>query len=255
MTFKNISITGLLAIGLMAISSCSNDDSSLKANNEEAMGKLNLASLKVVTTTIEVTPMSRAAQPDINDFFIVISDANGEALQADFYGNLPETVALPVTEGEEYTISVSTFKPDEVPDAEWESAYFTGSQNFSIKPNVITDVPEISCVLKNIMVDVDFSEDLRPYLGDDITVTVRSTLTGAELKFIPGNNETGYFYINDEALTETRENSLIATLDGTVDGNIITDQLSFDDVESGKYYKFTFGIKNPDSSDPWAENN
>lgn len=255
MTLKYIAITGLSAIGLMGMSSCSGDEFPVETNTEDVTGILNLASLKVITTTVDVTPMSRAAQPDINDFYIVISNTEGEELHADYFGNMPETIALQVTEGDEYCISVSTFKPNEVPDAEWESAYFTGSQTFTIKPNVITDVPEIRCVLKNIMVDVDFGDDLKPYLGDDVEVTVSSTSTGAELIFVPGSDKTGYFYIDDSSLASQQGSSLIATLSGTVDGNNVTDQLSIDNVESGKYYKFTFGIKNPDSSDPWSENN
>ncbi len=195
-------------------------------------GALNLESLTVGTQDIEkvATVAPGRAEVALDDFIVLIKDGTGKTHLECSYGSKPEIVTLPVGD---YTLYV---KSHEVTPAEWEKPYFAGSADFSITNGKIAMIGEVTAFFKSIRVSVAFSDELLATFGDDVRVNVKAGAEG-ELDFAPTETRSGYFAYIDGSTT------LVAELSGTIAGTFTTDRRDYTDVEPGKHYILTYGIK------------
>ena len=144
-----------------------------------------------------VKPKTRAeeAQPDVDQFIVEITDAEGASVYKDTYANLQAETAetdgkkkLPVGS---YTMEVRSEEPSSEL-ADWEHPVYFGSKNFVIeKDKTNEELKEIVCTLNNIKVTVACSKDLADRLTDATVSTV--TLGETSMVFAKGEARAAYF--------------------------------------------------------------
>ena len=224
--FNKIMIAAVLVA--MSLTSC---DKGLVAEME-ALGKLSLKGLTVTVVNNEEEIESRAASTDVKTFKVeIVSKASGEIAGAWTYNALPEIVTLPVGD---YEINVYN---EALKDAAWESPYYSGTREFTVKENEIADVEAVLCKLSNLKVSIKYSEQLQQVIGDDVVVNV-AVGENSSLDFVYGEARSGYFRCEGE------NRSLVATFSGTVDGYYVSEYKVISDVAAGQHRIITFSLKN-----------
>lgn len=143
-----------------------------------------------------VKPKTRAeeAQPDVDQFIVEITDAEGTPVYKDTYANLraetDETdgkMELPVGS---YTLEVRSEEPSSEL-ADWEHPVYFATRDFAIEKDKETPLEEIVCTLNNIKVTVACSKDLADRLTDATVSTV--TLGEKSMVFAKGEARAAYF--------------------------------------------------------------
>lgn len=143
-----------------------------------------------------VKPKTRAeeAQPDVDQFIVEITDAEGTPVYKDTYANLraetDETdgkMELPVGS---YTLEVRSEEPSSKL-ADWEHPVYFATRDFAIEKDKETPLEEIVCTLNNIKVTVACSKDLADRLTDATVSTV--TLGEKSMVFAKGEARAAYF--------------------------------------------------------------
>ncbi len=143
-----------------------------------------------------VKPKTRAeeAQPDVDQFIVEITDAEGTPVYKDTYANLraetDETdgkMELPVGS---YTLEVRSEEPSSKL-ADWEHPVYFATRDFAIEKDKETPLEEIVCTLNNIKVTVACSKDLADRLTDATVSTV--TLGETSMVFAKGEARAAYF--------------------------------------------------------------
>ena len=217
-----IYIFALIFSTLFAMSSCSS--MSEKFENElpaDAMGTMKL-------TSPIVSMESRAVSA--SNFIVRILQGNSVVAQYSSYAKMPEIITLPVGE-----YSVEAYSPN-LKDAAWDSPYYYGVETFAIQKNQLTEVSTLICYFSNIKVTIGYSEDLFAMLGSDVKVTV--SIANGKLEYLPTNPDAaGYFKAVDA------ENTLVAVLTGTIDGQNITSVQTFTDVKAGEARHIIYSMK------------
>lgn len=208
-------------------------DNGEKDNEVLAEGQLNLTSLKVAVEAETDGVISRA---NINtaDFIIRIFDKNqGNKIKEWKYSEMPEIFSLKVG-----SYLVAAYSHDIMP-AEFDRPYFYGSQSFDITADNITDIEVLKCFLRSIKVTVEYADNLRELLGDDVIANV-SVGEGA-LAFTKNEVRAGHFQATNETV------NLLATLTGTIDGAIITPiEKAFPGVKAGEHRIIRYSMKEVD---------
>lgn len=143
-----------------------------------------------------VKPKTRAeeAQPDVDQFIVEITDAEGTPVYKDTYANLRAETAetdgkkkLPVGS---YTLEVRSEEPSSEL-ADWEHPVYFATRDFAIEKDKETPLEEIVCTLNNIKVTVACSKDLADRLTDATVSTV--TLGEKSMIFEKGEARAAYF--------------------------------------------------------------
>lgn len=143
-----------------------------------------------------VKPKTRAeeTQPDVDQFIVEITDAEGTPVYKDTYANLraetDETdgkMKLPVGS---YTLEVRSEEPSSKL-ADWEHPVYFATRDFAIEKDKETPLEEIVCTLNNIKVTVACSKDLADRLTDATVSTV--TLGEKSMIFEKGEARAAYF--------------------------------------------------------------
>lgn len=143
-----------------------------------------------------VKPKTRAeeAQPDVDQFIVEITDAEGTPVYKDTYANLRAETAetdgkkkLPVGS---YTLEVRSEEPSSEL-ADWEHPVYFATRDFAIEKDKETPLEEIVCTLNNIKVTVVCSKDLADRLTDATVSTV--TLGEKSMIFEKGEARAAYF--------------------------------------------------------------
>ncbi len=234
----NIFYVGILSVLLLA--SCDKDFDNVMDKEE---GSLSLKNFEVSVHNAEDVIESRSSSVNVNTFQVtIVNKSTGEEAGTWTYGSLPEIVML--NEGS-YTVKV---KNQELEDAEWDSPYFYGEQDFTIKKNDVTEVEPIVCKLSNLKVSIKYSDELKSVIGsgDDILVDV-TVGENSSLDFVYNETRSGYFRCDSE------NKSLVATFSGTVEGYYISEYKVISDVAAGQHRIITFSLKTaPDVSDEYG---
>ena len=143
-----------------------------------------------------VKPKTRAeeTQPDVDQFIVEITDAEGTPVYKDTYANLRAETAetdgkkkLPVGS---YTLEVRSEEPSSKL-ADWEHPVYFATRDFAIEKDKETPLEEIVCTLNNIKVTVACSKDLADRLTDATVSTV--TLGEKSMIFEKGEARAAYF--------------------------------------------------------------
>lgn len=228
---KNIFLICLtLMVVLFTFSACHSEK--METGATDVTGQLSLASMKMeVDLKVDtVYPQSRAGV-DVSNFLLTIKNSLGEQVEQYTYSEMPEIISLPVGA---YTVVASSA---EAATNGFDVPFYTGStEQFTIKENELTEVSALTCRLANVMISVEYDEELRKLMGEDVvtTVTIKEKTQDMIIKE----------YSLDIPSSETRKAYLIApasvspmdiTLKGTIDGEFVTEVNRVDEVQAGQY--------------------
>lgn len=218
-----------LMVVLFTFSAC--HSGKMETGTTDVTGQLSLASMKMeVDLKVDtVYPQSRAGV-DVSNFLLTIKNSQGEQVEQYTYSEMPEIISLPVGT---YTVVASSA---EAATNGFDVPFYTGStEQFTIKENELTEVSALTCRLANVMISVEYDEELRKLMGEDVVTTV--TIKEKTRDMIKE-------YSLDIPSSETRKAYLIApasvspmdiTLKGTIDGEFVTEVNRVDEVQAGQY--------------------
>lgn len=218
-----------LMVVLFTFSACHSEK--METGTTDVTGQLSLASMKMeVDLKVDtVYPQSRAGV-DVSNFLLTIKNSQGEQVEQYTYSEMPEIISLPVGT---YTVVASSA---EAATNGFDVPFYTGStEQFTIKENELTEVSALTCRLANVMISVEYDEELRKLMGEDVVTTV--TIKEKTKDMIKE-------YSLDIPSSETRKAYLIApasvspmdiTLKGTIDGEFVTEVNRVDEVQAGQY--------------------
>lgn len=218
-----------LMVVLFTFSACHSEK--METGTTDVTGQLSLASMKMeVDLKVDtVYPQSRAGV-DVSNFLLTIKNSQGEQVEQYTYSEMPEIISLPVGT---YTVVASSA---EAATNGFDVPFYTGStEQFTIKENELTEVSALTCRLANVMISVEYDEELRKLMGEDVVTTV--TIKEKTRDMIKE-------YSLDIPSSETRKAYLIApasvspmdiTLKGTIDGEFVTEVNRVDEVQAGQY--------------------
>lgn len=215
----------LICLTLMAVlftfSACHSEK--METGATDVTGQLSLASMKLeVDLKVDtVYPQSRAGV-DVSNFLLTIKNSQGEQVEQYTYSEMPEIISLPVGT---YTVVASSA---EAATNGFDVPFYTGStEQFTIKENELTEVSALTCRLANVMISVEYDEELRKLMGEDVVTTVK---IGDNSLDIP-SSETRKAYL----IAPASAGSMDITLKGTIDGESVTEVKRVDNVQAGQY--------------------
>lgn len=215
----------LICLTLMAVlftfSACHSEK--METGATDVTGQLSLASMKMeVDLKVDtVYPQSRAGV-DVSNFLLTIKNSQGEQVEQYTYSEMPEIISLPVGT---YTVVASSA---ETATNGFDVPFYTGStEQFTIKENELTEVSALTCRLANVMISVEYDEELRKLMGEDVVTTVK---IGDHSLDIP-SSETRKAYL----IAPASASSMEITLKGTIDGESVTEVKRVDNVQAGQY--------------------
>lgn len=221
----------ILILATIAISfiACKEDE----PTPQKTTGDIALSSLLVSydpTATI-------VRSTDVNNFIVSIYENSNSTLKAQWsYKDMPDVFTL---EAGSYTLKVASHTPE---DAAWDTPYYYAEKEFVIEVEKVTTIGEIICVLSNVKVTVEFSNDLLAVMGDDCKVNVG--LGKGSLDFVKNETRAGYFAVNNDV-----ENRLFAYFTGSVDGYVDTTYREIENVKAGEWRILRYSLKeNTDSN-------
>lgn len=231
MKTKILSLLAFLA--LIVFSAC--DDHNY-GSEIDGLGSISFANFGVSVEESQAVVGSRASQKvDVSDYLVSIT--NKSTQRRVFYKKYSEVPGvLDLTPGT-YVIKVESHN---VQKAEFEHPYYLGSSEVTVEENKITDAGTIECKFASVRVSINYSDKLRPLLGNDVKVVVTCN-DGGMLEFLRDETRSGYF----EAVTGST--TLIAKISGTVNGVLLPDDNSttevLTDVKAGVHYTIVFKVK------------
>lgn len=214
----------LICLTLMAVlftfSACHSEK--METGATDVTGQLSLASMKMeVDLKVDtVYPQSRAGV-DVSNFLLTIKNSQGEQVEQYTYSEMPEIISLPVGT---YTVVASSA---EAATNGFDVPFYTGSTDITIKENELTEVTSLTCRLANVMISVEYDEELRKLMGEDVVTTVK---IGDNSLDIP-SSETRKAYL----IAPASAGSMDITLKGTIDGESVTEVKRVENVQAGQY--------------------
>ena len=219
---KNICVICFtLVVVLFTFSACHSEK--METGTTDVTGQLSLASMKMeVDLKVDtVYPQSRAGV-DVSNFLLTIKNSQGEQVEQYTYSEMPEIISLPVGT---YTVVASSA---EAATNGFDVPFYTGStEQFTIKENELTEVSALTCRLANVMISVEYDEELRKLMGEDVVTTVK---IGDNSLDIP-SSETRKAYL----IAPASAGSMDITLKGTIDGESVTEVKRVENVQAGQY--------------------
>lgn len=210
-----------LMVVLFTFSACHSEK--METGTTDVTGQLSLASMKMeVDLKVDtVYPQSRAGV-DVSNFLLTIKNSQGEQVEQYTYSEMPEIISLPVGT---YTVVASSA---EAATNGFDVPFYTGStEQFTIKENELTEVSALTCRLANVMISVEYDEELRKLMGEDVVTTVK---IGDNSLDIP-SSETRKAYL----IAPASAGSMDITLKGTIDGESVTEVKRVENVQAGQY--------------------
>lgn len=208
-----------LLAGMLAFTAC---HSEVMGGESTGKGELNLASMTAeVNTEVETVYLGSRAESgtDFSNYIVTVYDAQSQKVNQWKYSEMPEIVSLAVGI---CTVEVTSA---EAPTNGFDIPYYKGSTTCEIKENEIVDVPAITCKLANMMFSVEYDEEFKSKMSEDVVTTIT---VGDNSLEIPGS-ETRKAYLVAPGGETT---SVTLTLKGTIDGEAIDYSERFD-VKTG----------------------
>lgn len=230
----------MLAMVWLALPSCSKEDPFQPGGSGGSGGKTGTVNFRKMLVEVNSQENQvRATDVNVGEFLVEVVSSTSVTEYAGTYADMPEIVTLPVGD---YTVTV---KSPSNPDAAWESPYFEGSQNFTVKENEVTFVDPVVCKLANVKVTVKYDPALQRVMDDDCAVTVQAG-TGGQLVYAKAETRSGHFrYVSGEGTA-----TLVATFRGTVENNLEENFRTYTDVAPGNHYIITYRLKKPGGPEP-----
>ena len=230
-----------LAASMLTVASCSEHwTPPVGSDGSVALGSM-VVDVKENANVI-VSSGSRAAA-DVNSFQVTIYDKTGADAGSWVYGQMPEIVTLAAGDG--YVVKV---KSHDVEKAAWEMPYYYGeSKSFTVEKNKITEVGTVTAEFKSVKVTVEFTDELKAVVSDDVKVVIEANDEGL-ITFTKKEIEEGtaaYFEYVEGSTT------MVARFVGSINGNATENKAPFTDVAPGQHRIVRYGVKvGPDVPKP-----
>lgn len=223
---------------MVATTACSSDEP--QTGGGEKYGTLSTSSLLVDIETLEGISRNADESDEINWTIEIMQGS--ELITQYAYENMPEVVRLQVGD---YTINVHS--PNKLENAAFNSPYYLGTQSFTIKENVITEVEPVVCHLINTKVSIIIDDYLEQRTEGDWDVRIVANENGSSLDFrghkqdpSEDSHSAGYFLV-------TKGSTLSATFTGNVSGRKIEMNETATVNNPGKeHHIFKFSVKTAD---------
>lgn len=225
---KNIFLICLtLMTMLFMFSACHSEK--MDPDTTDVTGQVSLASLKMeIDLKLDtVYPKSRAGV-DVSGFLITINNSEGVQAEQYTYSEMPEIISLPVGN---YTIIASSAA--EATNG-FDAPFYKGSTTFTVEENKLTEVSSLTCTLANVMNSVEYAEDLRALMSDDVVTTIKIGTNSLDIPVA----ETRKAYLIAPASTGVME----ITLKGTIDGEAVNVSERVENVKAGQYNIIKFKL-------------
>lgn len=208
-----------LLAGMLAFTAC---HSEAMEGQSTGKGELNLASMTAeVNTEVETVYLGSRAESgtDFSNYIVTVYDAQSQKVNQWKYSEMPEIVSLAVGT---CTVEVTSA---EAPTNGFDIPYYKGSTTCEIKENEIVNVPAITCKLANMMFSVEYDEEFKSKMGEDVVTTI--TVGDNSLEIPASETRKAYLVAPGGETT-----SVTVTLKGTIDGEAIDYSERFD-VKTG----------------------
>ena len=180
-----VSIIIVLVMSMYILTSCDRENMDL-GKESDAYGQVKLASMGL-SVNVNATPVSRAETIDPSNYIVGIYNAEDETLVSEWkYSELPEIFQLKVGK-----YKVIAHAPN-VGIAVFDEPYCEGSKSFEIQKDQVTNLETVNCTLNCIMVTIQYDENFKKLLGENVTITV-ATSEKHSLKFEKDDTRAGYF--------------------------------------------------------------
>ena len=153
-------------------------------------GTIDLSSIALTCNT-EETVLRSGENTDIQNYIVSIYNQQNVLQNEWKYNEMPEVLTLSAGE---YVLKVKSHEPV---DAAWEAPYYYAEKNFTIVADQMTVIGDIVCVLSNVKVTVEYSDDLLAVLGEGCKVNVGLGL--GTLDFAIDETRAGYFTVKEES--------------------------------------------------------
>jgi hypothetical protein len=235
-------ILTVVLMNLLVLSSCERESISYSGTEDntqttvEGEGRVSFAAVKLTIAEVSISSGTRAGT-NFDDYTILIEGKNSTYSKSWRFGDMPEVIEMNVGE---YTLTAYSHTPTE---PEFDRPCYKGTQDFKIVADEITYIDEVKCTLQSIMVTVEYDDELATLLGDDVKAEV-TLMNGGSLEFAKGEERAGYY----AAVGEGSNNTLKATLTGTVDGAAVNYSESFSGVKAGEHRIIRFTLKKVNSN-------
>ena len=194
-----------------------------------------------LTGTVDLSTMnvtcdydSEILRSSTDDFIITITEkSTNQRINSWSYSEMPEVCTL-ITGT--YIIKAESC---ELQPSAWDKPYYVDQKEFKVEVDKVTAIGDLVCVLKNVKVTVEFSQDLLKIMGDDCNVKVELGKGKGDLglNFTKSEQRAAYFAVEEES------NILVATFQGTIDGYYDTTVSTFEDVKAGEWRILRYSLK------------
>ena len=220
---KKILYTLFTIYASVALVACQNENI---LNNNNKTGQIDLSALNVTCNyDAEILRSS-----NIDNFIITITEKSTNTMVSQWkYSEMPQVYTLIAGT---YTLKAESC---ELKDAAWEAPYYADEKEFKINVDKVTAVGDLTCVLKNVKVTVEYSDEFMAAMGDDCNVNV--ALGKGQLNFTKNETRAAYFAVEGE------NNILHAYFSGTIDGYLDNIYNEFDDVKAGEWRILRYTLK------------
>ena len=225
---KNIFLICLtLMTMLFMFSACHSEK--MESDSTDVTGLVNLESLKMeVDLKLDtIYPKSRAGV-DVSGFLIAINNKEGVQVEQYTYSEMPEIISLPV--GNSTIIASSASEATNGFDA----PFYKGSTTFTVEENKLTEVISLTCTLANVMNSVEYAEDLRALMSNDVVTTIKIGTNSLDIPI----DETRKAYL----IAPTSTGVMEITLKGTIDGEAVNVSERVENVKAGQYNIIKFKL-------------
>lgn len=217
-----------LMVAATLLAGCSKEEMFI-GTDSSTIGQVSKPGVEVNNAEKVVKNAKSRADYDISNYIVdFVAEGTEDPYASYVYSEMKGTVELPAGN---YTAVVRSHN---VAKAEWDAPYFTGtSAPFTITAGELTEVDPIKCVFSSMKVTVKFGENLRKAMGNDVKVTIVANDEG-RLVYTPSEARAGYFAVIDGSST------LVATFEGTVNGQRLSEYKPVGDIAKGQHRIITF---------------
>ncbi len=229
---KKILSSLIIATVIVTFASCKKENIDYPTNGNN--GSVDLSTL--IVSYDPTATIVRSGGVDTQNFIISIHERTSHSLAGEWqYKDMPEVVSLPAGA---YMIEAKSHEPE---PAAWDAPYYYATRDFDVETDKVTPIGEMVCVLSNVKVSVEFSQELLAVMGNDCKVNVG--LGTSSLDFTKNETRAGYFTV------EETTNRIYSYFMGEIDGYVDTIYNEIENVKAGEWRILRYSLKtsNPDN--------
>lgn len=206
-------------------------------------GTLMISKLSTDGSTIELATKADLPQADDN-YWISITDANGEAVKELTWGQMKESEKKILLEAGNYNLNVRS-TTEEIPAAGFDCPAFAAVESFSVKAGEVVVLDDVVCKLAQTMITVDYADGFYEMLDGEATVS-----------FAIDEKYPLDFFVNADGSHETRTGYLVApqkeactmtlSFKGSIEGRVCKMTRVFEGILAAQVHNVTFTFKEVD---------